>query len=257
MLGSNLKYLREKNKLTQENVASVIGVSRSTYNNYEKAKSNPPSNILLKIAQQFSISVDDLLTKNFMHPNSYEQFGQKDSILAKTIRILPVTVTNHGKESIEFVPTKAIAGYVAGMRTEQYIADLPRFYIPKLAKGTYRAFEIAGNSMPPILDGYIVIGRYVEQINHLKYGNRYILALRNEGVVFKKIIKESNQEKVLILASDNSEFSPYSVHLGDVLEAWEFVAFIGFPQKIDMNYFILDKLHSIEQKLGLFNSTNS
>ena len=51
-------------------------------------------------------------------------------------------------------------------------------------------------------------------------------------------------EKV-ILTSDNPEFLPYSVDAKDVLEAWEFVAFIGFPEKIDMNYILLDKLNVI------------
>jgi len=80
----------------------LIGISHSTYNKYEKAKSNPSSDILLKIAQHFKVSLDDLLTKTLTHP-IYKQSGQEDSLLSKTIRILPVTITNHHKKNIEFV----------------------------------------------------------------------------------------------------------------------------------------------------------
>ena len=135
------------------------------------------------------------------------------------------------------------------MKETSYISELPRFYLPKLPEGSYRAFEIEGNSMPPIQDGYIVVGRFVEHARDLKNGQRYMVVIRNEGVVFKRVISELDLNQRLILASDNTEYLPYSVSVKDVLEAWEFTAFIGFPNKLDINYLLLDKLQHIQNQI--------
>ncbi|MDX2246185.1 MAG: LexA family transcriptional regulator [Bacteroidia bacterium] len=256
MLKSNLKYLRKKRGLSQTDIANILGVSRSTYANYETEQSEPPASQLLQIAQYYAVSTDDLLTKDIGAPLFWKTPEKTDHILSDDIRILPITVSENQKPNIELVPAKAIAGYLSGMKEASYISELPRFHLPKLSEGTYRAFEIQGDSMPPIQDGYIVIGKYVEHARDLKSGQRYVVVIRNEGLVFKKVIRELDANKNLILASDNTEFLPYSVPTKDVLEAWEFTAFIGFPTKIDMNYFLLDKLHDIQQKLALITTTN-
>ena len=259
MLSSNLKYLREKHSLTQADFANILGISRSTYSSYEKNKSEPTVSLLLKCAKFYQIKTDDLLLKDIRIPYSESEASppKVDHILSDVIRILPITTSHDKQTNIELVPAKAIAGYALGMKESKYISELPKFYIPNLPEGTYRAFEIAGDSMPPIEDGYIVIGSFVNHARDLKNGKRYILILRNEGVVFKKVINEINSSERLILTSDNSEFYPYSVSITDVLEAWELVAFIGFPDKIDMNYVILDKLHDIQQQITLLASGNS
>ncbi len=249
LLHTNLKYLREKEKLTQGELAKILGISRSTYANYEKEESEPPASQLLKLAQFYKYSTDDLLTKDIDVPLFQTGVGKQDSILSENIRLLPVIVSENPETNVELVPAKAIAGYVSGMKEASYISELPRFYLPKLPEGSYRAFEIEGDSMPPIQHGYIVIGRFVEHARDLKNGRCYVVVIRDEGVVFKRVISELDINQRLILASDNSEYQPYSVSIKDVLEAWEFTAFIGFSEKMDMNYLILDKLHNIQHQI--------
>ena len=249
MLRSNLKYLREKKKLTQGEVAKILQISRSTYANYEKEESEPTASQLLKLAKFYKVSIDDLLTKDIGAPLFRPGTEKQDSILSENIRLLPITVSENTKTNIELVPAKAIAGYVTGMREPSYISELPRFYLPKLPEGSYRAFEIEGDSMPPVHNGYIVVGRFVEHARDLKNGQRYIVIIRNEGVVFKRVISELDVNQRLILASDNPEYLPYSVPVKDVLEAWALTAFIGFPDKLDTNYLILDKLDQIQQQI--------
>lgn len=249
MLRSNLKYLREKKKLAQDKIAKMLGVSRSTYANYENEQSEPPASQLLKLARYYEVSTDDLLTKDIGAPLFRSNPNKPDSILSESIRILPIAVSENPKTNIELVPAKAIAGYIAGMKDSSYFEELPRFYLPKLPEGTYRAFEIEGDSMPPIQPGYIVVGKFVEHARELRSGRRYIVVIRSEGIAFKRVVSELDVNQRLILASDNPEYMPYSVSVQDVLEAWEFTAFIGFPDKIDINDLLFDKLHQIQHQL--------
>lgn len=254
MLSKNLASLRKNKHLSQDTLSQIVGVSRSTYAGYEKGTSEPIAGILTKLADYFEISVDDLIRGDVDLP-MFRQTRQIARLLDSGIRVLPITVDNHQRENIQYVPESAIAGYLSEHNHPEYIEKLPHFQLPKLNNGTYRAFDIQGNSMPPIHNGYILIGRFVELEQHLKSGNRYILVIKDKGIVFKKIVRDGGKSTrqnghKLILVSDNPEFLPYSVELADILEAWEMVAFIGFPDIYKENtYLINERLQMIEQRL--------
>ncbi|WP_442780418.1 helix-turn-helix domain-containing protein [Bacillus sp. Au-Bac7] len=59
MLPEILKELR--GKVTQEEVAKQIGLSRARYSHYENGRSEPDNEMLQKIADYFNVSVDYLL----------------------------------------------------------------------------------------------------------------------------------------------------------------------------------------------------
>lgn len=61
MLGDRLKNLRSAKKLTQEDLAERIGVSRGTYAHYEINKRQPDYDTLIKLADFFEVSTDYLL----------------------------------------------------------------------------------------------------------------------------------------------------------------------------------------------------
>ena len=57
----NLKYLRELNHVTQEELAHFLKVTRSTIAGYETKGKQPDYEKLIKIASYFHVSVDFLL----------------------------------------------------------------------------------------------------------------------------------------------------------------------------------------------------
>lgn len=61
MLGQRLKKLREVQKLTQKNLAKMLGVGTSTVAMWETGDRHPDHEMLLKIADLFDVSVDSLL----------------------------------------------------------------------------------------------------------------------------------------------------------------------------------------------------
>jgi len=253
MLRRNLKYLRKKKTATQEYTANAVGITRSALADYENGKSEPKASVLVKLAEYFDINVHDLLKTDIDTPLFRKSSTKLKSIENRAIRVVAITLQKNQKQNIDFVPVSAIAGYSKSFENPEYLKELPHFSIPKLSEGTFRAFEIKGDSMPPITEGSIVIGKYIEHHTEIENGKRYIFVLRDDGIVFKRVVNEVNQNKNLILVSDNSEYLPYTVKITDVLEAWEMVSFIGYlPKKIDSNQTIINKLNVIEQKIDDF-----
>ena len=71
----NLKLVRKNSKLTQKEVSNMLNIPPTTYANYEQnEKSQPPVDLLIKIADFFDCSVDYLLdhrTKGIIHLDSF------------------------------------------------------------------------------------------------------------------------------------------------------------------------------------------
>ena len=88
--------------------------------------------------------------------------------LDRDFKVLAVTVDLGNRQNIELVDVKAAAGYLESFQDPQYVKKLPKLSLPKLHQGTYRAFEIYGDSMLPLESGTIIIGQYVEKLNDVK-----------------------------------------------------------------------------------------
>ncbi len=61
MLATHLRLLREKNGLTQKQVAEILNIDRSTYAYYECGKTRPDILTIAKLARLYRISTDFLL----------------------------------------------------------------------------------------------------------------------------------------------------------------------------------------------------
>ncbi len=58
---ANLKALRSEHKVTQSQIALVLGIDRSTYAYYETGKCEPTLTTLIRIADYFQVSLDQLV----------------------------------------------------------------------------------------------------------------------------------------------------------------------------------------------------
>ncbi len=57
MLADNLRLLRKSFKLTQQEVADILGIDRSTYTFYEAGKSTPSKENIVKLCDIFNVTV--------------------------------------------------------------------------------------------------------------------------------------------------------------------------------------------------------
>jgi len=82
-VGTNLKKLRSKTKLSQQEIADMLGLDRNTYTNWENETTDIKSQYIPKLAEIFEVSILDLFQegqKNQFVNNNYDnkENGQND-----------------------------------------------------------------------------------------------------------------------------------------------------------------------------------
>ncbi|SMD43013.1 DNA-binding transcriptional regulator, XRE-family HTH domain [Aquiflexum balticum DSM 16537] len=224
-LNSNIKVLRKRKSITQENMAAAIGISRSKLAGYE-LNVNPPLDTVLLIADFLSVSVDILLRKNLEELSEYKlrEMLETDQFLkGRNLRILTTTVDETGRELIEVVSQKVKASYLAGFSDLDFIGELPRFNLPFLPQDKkYRVFQVDGDSMLPIPEGAWIVCEYVEDWTAIKDGGKFVVVTEADGVTFKIAYNQISEKQKLLLCSSNPIYKPFEVDINAVRELWRY-----------------------------------
>ncbi|MFD0794115.1 XRE family transcriptional regulator [Mucilaginibacter litoreus] len=221
-ISSNIKYLRKKKGLTQQQFADQVGIKRSLVGAYEEERAEPKYELLKQLAIFFDVSIDD-----FINETIDDKWAPKPKGNPANLRVLSISVDKDDNENIELVPVKASAGYLNGYADPEYVARLPKFYLPMFKQGTYRAFEIKGDSMLPLQSGTIIIGEYQENWADVKIGETYVFITKSEGVVYKRAGNKYKEGRNLKLISDNPVYDPYEIDAEDLIEVWKAKAYIS------------------------------
>jgi len=221
-IASNIRFIRNTRGLTQEQFADDLNWSKSMVGSYEEGRSEPSIEKLIQLSTYSNIPID-VLIKNDLRlakDTSFIEIGNK--------RILfPITVTDDNENLIEVVPAKASAGYLEGYDDPEYIQQLENIKLPFIPTGKHRAFPIKGDSMLPLKDGSYVIGEFVENREDIRSNATYVLVTLNEGMVYKRVINNIQQNNTLRLISDNSTYAAYDVNIDEVIELWKFTCAIN------------------------------
>lgn len=207
--GRNLKFLRKQQKMTQEEFAMKLNIKRSLLGAYEEERAEPRIDVLEILSDQLGISLDELLRRDLSEVSGSYLVRRREQKMSSAGSV------------IQFVPVKAAAGYLTGYADQEFIDELNTFTLPMLGAGHFRAFEIVGDSMLPTPSGSIIVGEKVEGAQHIKDNQAYIVVSKNEGIVYKRILRNQRSSKKLTLVSDNPVFQPYTINAEDVLELWQ------------------------------------
>jgi transcriptional regulator with XRE-family HTH domain len=243
LLSQNLQYLRRKAGFSQQELADKLEIPRTTWSGYELGKVEPNINMLQKISALFEQPVDRLLN---------ERMDYDDLIIAKDskLRVLAITMDNDQRQNIELVSSKAAAGYLDSFQDPEYIRDLPKMYIPGLPTGTYRAFEIKGDSMLPMPSGSLVISKYVESLGELKDDKTYVIITQRDGIVYKRVRNHLDRH-CLTAVSDNEIYPPYTIDYSDIQEIWRYHAHVVFSDaKQQQTDWLQDTVMDMQKKLA-------
>jgi len=209
--GKNFKHLRKLRGWTQEEFARKLKIKRSLVGAYEEERAEPRLEIAKEICTIFKLSLEELLLKDLSTLKNGGSYVDK-----RRQQKLEGTLNE-----IQFVPVKAAAGYLAGYADPEFIDELNTFTLPMLASGEYRAFEIVGDSMLPTPSGSVIVGEKIEKMDDVRANNTYIVVSKNEGIVYKRVMKNNRYKNKLTLISDNPDYEPYHVNPDDILEIWK------------------------------------
>lgn len=246
--GQNLKYLRKLRGWTQEEFAAKLGIKRSLLGAYEEERAEPRLEVLETISDMFKLTLDELLRKDLSD-------NKGSTYLSKRRAQKLIAATN----DIQLVPVKAAAGYLAGYADPEFLDELNTFTLPMLAPGNYRAFEIVGDSMLPTTSGSVIVGEKVDDLEEIKSNQTYIVVSRNEGIVYKRVMKNNKSKNKLTLVSDNTSYQPYNVNSDDVIEVWKatmIIAKANTQQRWDVNQLanlvtnLQDQVSTLKKKMN-------
>ena len=253
----NIKLLRNRRQRTQDEVATAMGMKRSTLSGYENGVAQPNIDALTAFSGFYGIAIDTLIKVDLSKLSEFQlselERGNDVFIRGSNLRVLTTTVDRSNNENIELVPEKAKAGYTTGYADPDYIRELPVFTLPFLSKNKkYRTFQLKGDSMLPIPDGSWVTGEFVQDWNNIVSGHGYIIFTIDSGIVFKIAENRIADDGKLVLYSLNPVYEPYDVMISEIKEVWKFVNYISgeIPDPMAPNENILKTVAGMKRDIS-------
>ncbi|TSA24637.1 MAG: LexA family transcriptional regulator [Bacteroidetes bacterium] len=255
----NIKFLRKRRGLTQDDVAASLEMKRSTLSGYENNVAQPGMEALISFSNYYRIAIDTLIRIDLtaLPESQMRQIERGYDVFLKgsNLRILASTVGHDNEENIELVSEKAKAGYRSGFADPEYIRILPTFRLPFLSKQKkYRTFQISGDSMLPIPHGAYVTGVFVQDWTTVRDRDAYIILTAEEGIVFKVVENRIKIDGKLTLYSLNPMYDPFDLEVKDIREVWQFVNYISqeVPENVSAeNYYLTESVKKLREEVKI------
>lgn len=227
----NLRQLRINLKMTQEDFAKSLGISKTTYNNYETGTREPRSDFWEKVSKKYGVTVDFLLgisNENISRPIKTEinALNEQELEHIKKYRSL----TDRGRKAVDAVTEVLYEAedikYVSDNVIHINVRRLPLYEVGASAgdgnpldDSPYEIVEVGpeaplqtsfllkadGDSMEPLIqDGETL---YIRQQNRVEDGDIGIFWY--DGCVYVK--KQEHRSDELYLISLNPKYNPIKI----------------------------------------------
>ena len=144
-IGKNIKDLRMRAKLTQEELAEKLGVSPQAVSKWENNQTCPDIALLPKLAQLLGVSVDELLTGKTAEP---------------TVRMLPQEQRRDMKDMMLRITVDSVKG-------DKVRVNLPMALVQAAMDMGLQMPQLAGNEALKNID----LNQIVELVRHGAIGN--------------------------------------------------------------------------------------
>lgn len=175
--GKNIKKIRGVKGLSQQAFAELFDLKRATLGAYEEGRSEPKIETIIKIANYFSIAIDDLLTSE-LTVNTLLQFKGDLAVQVGTI-------VKENLASIPLITEKSIADYIKYYDKINFINDLPSIQLPLDSEKNLRAYTVVNLEMSANENGL--------------YPNDIVVA---ERIDLNELVKISQEELFLVLTDE-------------------------------------------------------
>ena len=199
-----LKEIRLKFNQTQNEMAEIIGISRSTYTGIEKGKAT--------LTERNKMLIIDKLNINPIWFETGKGEMLKSNFTQSDVRNVDTQTMNWIQ--IPFIPVHARATFAETFETE--IHELSSITIPRLPGINYengKVFEVDGDSMDPtLITGEQVFCEYVDPADWKYITGPVVIAFGNNLIVVKRIKENNLANGELTLWSDNEMGGKLTLH---------------------------------------------
>lgn len=199
-----LKEIRLKFNKTQNEMAEIIGISRSTHTGIEKGKAT--------LTERNKMLIIDKLNINPIWFETGKGEMLKSNFTQSDVRNVDTQTMNWIQ--IPFIPVHARATFAETFETE--IHELSSITIPRLPGINYengKVFEVDGDSMDPtLITGEQVFCEYVDPADWKYITGPVVIAFGNNLIVVKRIKENNLANGELTLWSDNEMGGKLTLH---------------------------------------------
>lgn len=196
--------------MSQEDLAALLSLERTTISKYEQKKSYPTIDVVSRIVKIFNISIDDLCYKDL-------DYGQSSAADTSHTTSADPHASYYKKNKNYLIPVAGRPDYL-GMDADAKV-NFKEVIIPGVY-GEARTFEVFGDSMAPLIHSGDYVGCTRQQIEHLVDNAIYVVVSKPHGIILARVAKE--QENLLRLSVENQAAgNPYTIAYEEVEELWK------------------------------------
>lgn len=224
VIGKNIRKIRTVKGFSQAAFADIFNIKRGNISAYEEGRANPKTELIVEIANYFSIPVDQFLSKE-LTINDLTHLGKLDEEIItsskKNIAYLNAT-------EIYYISKDNLAIYQNNYNNKEYLFNLPKISFPFTSKKITLAFEVNDDKMK-IIDNKIgnddiLLCRAlnIENIQQIEENSIHLLHINNNFIVSK--FKPGNDKKgELVKDSDENIY-----YINDIIEMYDITGVIKF-----------------------------
>ena len=246
-VGKNIKKIRKVNKLNQSVFAEIFNLSRSNIGSYEEERAEPKTDILIKIAKYFSISIESLITKEITL-NDLTHFENSVHEIH-----LPEKHTVPYGNHIPFVPISEKKSYLDQHNNKEYLTNLNHLCLPLPENIRTRAFQLLNSEIFLSKNNYhdddILIGSFVNKKYYqtIPRNQPYIIVTKHRIVCTELFIR--NEQIVL-----KNKLEITSVKLDEIEEMWTLIG--RYESRITPTDSLAARVTSLEERIEALEKNN-
>lgn len=195
MVNERFRQIRKKLSMTQEQLASCLGVGKAALSMIETGKAGLSSRNLNILVQEFNVNAE------WVETGEGEMFTAEPNLN----KFLHRTDSSLSMQSVPLYSIEGTAGLVPLFANPSGNKPINHIHIPNLPKCD-GAIYIVGDSMYPLLkSGDIVLYKQVLDITDIFWGEMYLISIDIDGEEFiaVKYIQKSDDADSVTLVSQN------------------------------------------------------
>lgn len=249
--GNNLKRVRKYKKLSQSAFADLFGITRASVGSYEEGRAEPKNDKLIEIANYFSITVDDFLTKDLTinQISGFSKIEQKSAMLQGKGSMSIAKSLPSSFKSVKYVGITDAEEFAAKLNDNVYVKALPEIVFPLDVSGNLMAFQHKGNGLigNGVYYGDVLFCKEVVDISSWVTSDKLCVVLIGGRVITVLLtVTESG-----IFYKEDSMSGMNNINPSELIKIWEVVGVFSttFQKVVDTD----SRVKDLEKKMDVFN----